>query len=127
MDTRNTKHGASISGPNNDKKKRLDHILNLLIQQGTRLDNFEQDIRDIWDSQNQNENPRVEEKRIPKTNQDNIVKELGKDLKKVTPKFDGKTIGDGAEAWVFEMEKYFELQNFFDETKAMWGSYQLTR
>lgn len=42
------------------------------------------------------------------------------------PKFDGKTIGDGAEAWVIDMEKYFELCNSSNETKVVWAAYQLT-
>ncbi|XP_057823210.2 uncharacterized protein LOC131035516 [Cryptomeria japonica] len=55
-----------------------------------------------------------------------IKGELAKDLKRIAPpKFDGKTIGDGVEAWVIEMEKYFELCNMSNETKVAWVSYQL--
>ena len=52
---------------------------------------------------------------------------MAKDLKRITPpKFDGKTIGDGAKAWIIEMEKYFELRNLSDETKAIWVAYHLS-
>ncbi|XP_059066263.1 uncharacterized protein LOC131857594 [Cryptomeria japonica] len=55
-----------------------------------------------------------------------IEGELAKDLKRIAPlKFDGKTIGDGAEALVIDME-YFELRNMSNETKAVWVAYQLT-
>lgn len=55
-----------------------------------------------------------------------IEVELGKDPKRIAPpKFDGKTIGDGVEAWFIEMEKYFELRNLSNDTKVMWLAYQL--
>lgn len=57
---------------------------------------------------------------------ENNILELSKDLKKITPpKFDGRQIGEGAENWLNEMEKYFELRDFSETTKALWGSYQL--
>ncbi|XP_059073184.1 uncharacterized protein LOC131874001 [Cryptomeria japonica] len=95
------KAGPSNSGPNNNERIELDEI------------------------------PRVEEVRLPRVEVEpprgRISEELGKDLKKVTPpKFDGKTIGDSAEAWIIEMEKYFLLRDLSDETKAIWAAYQLS-
>ncbi|XP_059064910.1 uncharacterized protein LOC131856961 [Cryptomeria japonica] len=70
------------------------------------------------------EAPRVEEQ---PDNRARIEEEMAKDLKRIAPpKFDGKTIGGGAEAWVIEMEKYFGLRNMSNETKAVWVAYQLS-
>lgn len=58
--------------------------------------------------------------------QGQIEEELGKDLKIVAPpKFDGKSIGVGANAWIIEMDKYFGLCNLSDQTKVAWATYQL--
>lgn len=47
-------------------------------------------------------------------------------MKNVTPpKFDGTMSGDVVEAWLIEMEKYFEIKNYFEVTKAVWGTYKL--
>jgi hypothetical protein len=59
-------------------------------------------------------------------NNDQIAEELSKDLKKVTPPtFDGKTIGDNAEAWIISMEKYFHVRNLSGQSRALWGAFQL--
>ncbi|XP_057825954.2 uncharacterized protein LOC131037781 [Cryptomeria japonica] len=87
------------------------------------MDGLKQEVQRVGEVQN--EAPRVEEKPY---NRARIEGELAKDLKKIAPpKFDGKTIGDGAEAWVIEMEKYFGLRNMSNETKVVWAAYQLTR
>lgn len=83
------------------------------------MNGLKQDIRrvgEVW-----HEAQRVEEK---SDNQARIEEELAKDLKRIAPpKFDGKNIGDGAEEWVIEMEKYFGLHNMSNETKAVWAAY----
>ncbi|KAH9311697.1 hypothetical protein KI387_026732, partial [Taxus chinensis] len=55
-----------------------------------------------------------------------LAAELTNDIKMISPpKFDGTTLGDGAENWLSEME-YFAIRNFSEETKAIWGAYQLS-
>ncbi|XP_057859629.1 uncharacterized protein LOC131068464 [Cryptomeria japonica] len=86
------------------------------------MDGIKQEVRRVGEVQN--EIPRAEEQPDYRAR---IEGELAKDLKRIAPpKFDGKTIGDGVEAWVIEMEKYFELHNMSNETKAVWATYQLT-
>lgn len=86
------------------------------------MNDIEQDVRRVGEVQQ--ETPRVEEQ---PDNQARIEEELAKDLKRIAPpKFDKKTIGDGAEAWVIEMEKYFGLRNMSNETKVVWAAYQLS-
>ncbi|KAH9328995.1 hypothetical protein KI387_001103, partial [Taxus chinensis] len=47
-----------------------------------------------------------------------LAAELTNDIKRISPpKFDGTTLGDGAENWLIEIEKYFVIRNFSEETK----------
>ncbi|XP_057856841.1 uncharacterized protein LOC131066159 [Cryptomeria japonica] len=86
------------------------------------MDGIKQEVRRVCEVQN--EIPRSEEQLDYRAK---IEGELAKDLKRIAPpKFDGKTIGDAVEAWVIEMEKYFEFRNMSNETKAVWAAYQLT-
>lgn len=52
---------------------------------------------------------------------------LSKDMRKISPlKFEGSTNGDEVEAWLIQMEKYFETRNYYEVTKLVWGAYQLS-
>ncbi|KAH9322535.1 hypothetical protein KI387_017174, partial [Taxus chinensis] len=56
-----------------------------------------------------------------------LVVELTNDIKRIIPpKLDGTTLGDEAKNWLSEMEKYFAIRYFLDETKAIYGAYQLS-
>lgn len=47
-------------------------------------------------------------------------------MRKIFPmKFEGSTGGDVAEAWLTKMENYFEIKNYSEITKAIWGALQL--
>ncbi|XP_059066182.1 uncharacterized protein LOC131857534 [Cryptomeria japonica] len=127
MGSRTTRAGSS------NRNERLDQILDLLNQQNARMDGIEQEVSRVGEIQNeqprQEEQPRNEISRAKEQpdHRARIEGELAKDLKRIAPpKFDGKTIGDGAEAWVIEMEKYFELHNMSNKTKAVWVAYHLT-
>ena len=51
--------------------------------------------------------------------------DLSADIKKIKPSiFSGTDSREEAEAWLTEMEQYFEIQNFFETSKAVWGIYQ---
>ena len=53
-----------------------------------------------------------------------IAEDLSKDLKKVTPPtFNGKALGEEAEAWITMMEKYFHVRNFTRKSRAMWATF----
>ncbi|KAH9308261.1 hypothetical protein KI387_036172, partial [Taxus chinensis] len=63
----------------------------------------------------------------PENKKERLAVELTNDIKRISPpKFDGTTLGDGAENWLNEMEKYFAIRNFSEETKAIWGAYHLS-
>ncbi|KAH9296593.1 hypothetical protein KI387_040181, partial [Taxus chinensis] len=63
----------------------------------------------------------------PENKKARLATELTNDIKRISPpKFDGTTLGDGAENWLSEMEKYFAIRNFSEETKVIWGAYQLS-
>ncbi|KAH9308622.1 hypothetical protein KI387_036533, partial [Taxus chinensis] len=63
----------------------------------------------------------------PKNKKVRLAAELTNDIKMISPpKFDGTTLGDGAKNWLSEMEKYFVIRNFSEETKAIWGAYHLS-
>ncbi|KAH9293368.1 hypothetical protein KI387_041430, partial [Taxus chinensis] len=63
----------------------------------------------------------------PENKKARLVAELTNDIKRISPpKYDGTTLGDGAENWLSKMEKYFAIRNFSEETKAIWGAYQLS-
>lgn len=50
--------------------------------------------------------------------------DLSVDIKKIKPtKFVGSESGEDAEAWLTEMEQYFEIRNFSKTSKAVWGIY----
>ncbi|XP_057824996.2 uncharacterized protein LOC131036985 [Cryptomeria japonica] len=116
MASRTTRVGSS------NGNERFDQILDLLNQQSARMNDLEQEVQRVREVRQ--EAPRVEEQ---PDNQARIEEELAKDLKRIAPpKFDGKTIGDGVEAWVIEMEKYFGLHNMSNETKVVWVAYQLS-
>ncbi|XP_059067625.1 uncharacterized protein LOC131858408 [Cryptomeria japonica] len=101
MASRTTKAGSS------NGNERLDQILDLLNQQSARMNDLEQEVRRVGEVRQ--EAPRVEEQ---PDNQARIEEELEKDLKRIAPpNFDGKTIGDGAEAWLFFDKKMTEFQN----------------
>ncbi|KAH9294535.1 hypothetical protein KI387_040261, partial [Taxus chinensis] len=56
-----------------------------------------------------------------------LAAELTNDIKRLSPpKYDGTTLGDGAENWLSEMQKYFAIRNLSKERKAIWGAYQLS-
>ncbi|KAH9308670.1 hypothetical protein KI387_036581, partial [Taxus chinensis] len=64
----------------------------------------------------------------PENKKATLVAELTNDIKRISPpKFYGTTLGDGAENWLNKMEKYFAIRNFFEETKVIWGAYQLSQ
>ncbi|XP_059064261.1 uncharacterized protein LOC131856486 [Cryptomeria japonica] len=116
MGSRTTRAGSST------ENERLDQILDLLNQQSARMNGLKQKVRRVKEVRH--EAPRVEEQ---PDNQARIEGEMAKDLKRIDPpKFDGKTIGDGPEAWVIEMEKYFGLCNMSNKTKVVWAAYQLS-
>ena len=77
-------------------------------------------------------NPGVDDNNViapnpPENKRARLAAELTNDIKRISPpKFDGTTLGDGAENWLSEMEKYFAIRNFSEETKAIWGAYQLS-
>ncbi len=53
--------------------------------------------------------------------------DLSADIKKIQPpKFSGIDSGEEAETWLTEMEQYFEIRNFSETSKAVWGIYQFT-
>lgn len=54
-----------------------------------------------------------------------MATELSRDMRKITPKFEGSTSGEESEAWLIQMEKYFEIRNYLEVTKFVWGSFQL--
>ncbi|KAH9312022.1 hypothetical protein KI387_027057, partial [Taxus chinensis] len=57
----------------------------------------------------------------PKNKKARVVTELTNDIKRISPpNFYGTTLGDGAENWISEMEKFFAIRNFSEETKAIW-------
>ncbi|KAH9294576.1 hypothetical protein KI387_038164, partial [Taxus chinensis] len=63
----------------------------------------------------------------PENKRARLAVENTNDIKRISPpKFDGTTLRDGAENWLSEMEKYFAIRNFSEETKVIWGSYQLS-
>ncbi|KAH9290942.1 hypothetical protein KI387_035059, partial [Taxus chinensis] len=63
----------------------------------------------------------------PENKRARLAAELTNDIKRISPpKFDGTTLGDRAENWLSEMEKYFTIRNFSEETKEIWGAYQLS-
>ncbi|KAH9292052.1 hypothetical protein KI387_042767, partial [Taxus chinensis] len=73
------------------------------------------------------DNSNVNAPNHPENKRARLAAELTNDIKRISPpKFDGTTLGDGAENWLSEMEKYFAIRNFSEETKAIWGAYQLS-
>ena len=55
-----------------------------------------------------------------------IVADLSKDLKKVTPPtFNGKTSGEEEEAQIATMEKYLYARNFTIKSRVVSATYQL--
>ena len=60
------------------------------------------------------------------SNKIQIVTNLRKDLKKVTPPmFHGRAFGEDAKAWITSMEKYFLVWNYTWRSRAVWATYQL--
>ena len=56
-----------------------------------------------------------------------IVADLSIDIKKIKPpKFSGSESGEEAEAWLTEMELYYEIKNFFETSKVVQGIYHFT-
>ncbi|KAH9294174.1 hypothetical protein KI387_040620, partial [Taxus chinensis] len=54
----------------------------------------------------------------PENKKERLAAKLTNDYKRISPpKFDCTTLGDGAENWLSEMEKYFKIRNFLEETK----------
>lgn len=92
----------------------------------TRQDNIENIVEPQIENPPEGDNPEQNIMDVITPRRENPILELTKDLKKITPpNFDGKQLGEGAENWLNEMEKYFELRHFGETTKALWGSYQL--
>ena len=53
--------------------------------------------------------------------------DLSADIKKIKPpKFAGSESYEEAEAWLTEMEQYFEIRNYSEISKAVWGIYHFT-
>lgn len=105
--------------------------MNNMEQEMQRIPNANFGNEQVANAQHTTEGPRIEEVTRPRveeeSNKGKTSKELGRDLKKVTPpKFDGRPIGDATKSWIIEMEKYFELRNLYDETRAIWATYQLS-
>jgi hypothetical protein len=66
-------------------------------------------------------------KQADKQKKKKIVANLSADIKKIKPpKFSGTDFGEEAEAWLTKMEQYFEIRNFSETSKAVWGIYQFT-
>ena len=64
-------------------------------------------------------------KKIDKQKKKEIVTDLLADIKKIKPPmFSGTDFGEEAKAWLIEMEQYFEIQNFSETSKVVWGIYQ---
>ncbi|KAH9287500.1 hypothetical protein KI387_031617, partial [Taxus chinensis] len=77
----------------------------------------------MWGVDNNNVNIPVQ----PENKKPRLAAELTNDIKRISPpKYDGTTLGDGDNNWLIEMEKYFVIRNFSEETKAIWGAYQLS-
>ena len=59
-------------------------------------------------------------KRSEKQKKKEIAADLAADIKKIKPpKFSGSESGEEAEAWLIEMEQYFEIRNFSETSKAV--------
>ena len=53
--------------------------------------------------------------------------DLSADIKKIKPpKFSSSESEEEAESWLTEMEQYFEIKNFSETSKAVWGIYHFT-
>lgn len=72
---------------------------------------------------NKTPSPKQSEKKKKKE----IAADLLADIKKIKPpKFFGSESGEEEEAWLTEMEQYFEIRNFSETSKAVWGIYHFT-
>ena len=53
--------------------------------------------------------------------------DLSADIKKMKPpKFSSSESMEEEEAWLTEMEQYFEIRNFSKTSKVVWGIYHFT-
>ncbi|KAH9311711.1 hypothetical protein KI387_026746, partial [Taxus chinensis] len=85
------------------------------------------DVVNVNEKENINVNMNVNKVKKLENKRTSLVAELSNDIKRINPpKFDGIALGDGDEKFLSEMEKYFSIRNFLEETKAVWGAYQLS-
>ncbi|KAH9297236.1 hypothetical protein KI387_028918, partial [Taxus chinensis] len=122
--------------------QKLDEILAALLDTRDRLAVLEQQVmgnEEDEEADNNNQPPPEDNPNMgvdvnavnapvqPENKKARLAAELTNDIKRISPpKYDGTTLGDGAENWLSEMEKYFAIRNFSEETKAIWGAYQLS-
>lgn len=67
-------------------------------------------------------------KRSEKQKKQEIVADLSVDIKKIKPpKFFSSKSTEEAEAWLTKMEQYFEIRNFSEISKEIWGIYHFTK
>ena len=152
--TRGGRAATSIPEPNPHEQAEngIEMLINLMTEQRDQIHNLQHTVNDLSNRQGQLENimenperneehhhHRAEQEIPPfttvspkqntrdRTNKSGLVFDPSKDIQKIAPpKFDGKHVGDAAEDWLTEMEKYFELKDYPASMKAIWGAYQLT-
>ncbi|KAH9297876.1 hypothetical protein KI387_029558 [Taxus chinensis] len=63
----------------------------------------------------------------PKNKKARLAAELTNYIKRIIPpKFNSTTFGDGVDNCLNEMENYFAIRNFSEETKVVSGAYHLS-
>lgn len=97
----------------------------MAVQMGQHHEEMQETPRAETEVSEHNRNPSP--KQTDKQKKKEIVADLSADIKKIKPtKFSGTDSGEEAEAWLTEMEQYFEIRNFSETSKAVWGIYQFT-
>ncbi|KAH9315732.1 hypothetical protein KI387_024359, partial [Taxus chinensis] len=115
------------------KTQKIDDILATLLDTRDRLVVLEQEVmgnEEEEEADNNNQPPPGDNANVvfdnnnvnihvqPENKKARLTIELTNDITRTSPpKFDGTTLGDVAEKWLSEMEKYFSIQNFSEETK----------
>ncbi|KAH9315123.1 hypothetical protein KI387_023750, partial [Taxus chinensis] len=88
----------------------------LMLKKGDATDHNHEN--NIIANENDNENQNVNKVDPPENKRACLEAELSNGIKMIiSPKFYGTTLGDGANNWLSEMEKYFVVRNFLEESQ----------
>lgn len=134
--------GGGEVGPPNTSSAKLDRLLLMMQDTHARLGHLEQREDRHTRTHNEEHESQCGEKntKIDHTHQTNseehTFSQSSKDktvcivifdnMEKVKPpQYDGSEAGDATEAWLIRKEKYFEIQDYTENMKAVWEDYQL--